>query len=150
MNCETTMYIQEDLLLKVDDAAEKLGLSRSRVVSILLTKYMDSQREGGRAFVKLRYQERDREVNFVTKSLSLREDVYEMWVDVRKVFKLSASLVIARAIMLYLDEILNGEDGPFNYFPMYYTNVRYHGKTCIITTIWGEPDEKTIATLLLT
>ena len=84
MGIETTMHIRNDLLKKVDETAEKLDISRSRMVSILLVKYMKANRAGSRVFSKLKYQERNPKAGYSTKNIYLREDVYEMGGDVRK------------------------------------------------------------------
>ena len=70
-----------------------------------------------------------------------------MWGDVRKGYKLTASYVIALAIKLYLDEIINGVDLPYNYLQFYLTRTKYNGNACINTIIWGMPDRKTLIQL---
>jgi len=146
MTVETTLYINKDLLSKIDDAGKILKTTRSELVSILLVRYMKSNQCGGKVFWKLRYQRRGAE--FVTKSLCLRKDIYEMWCDVRKVFKLSASLCISLAIIMYLNDILKGKKATFNYLGMYATNTIYKGDACIIQIIWGVLGEKKLQKLL--
>ena len=126
-----------------------MDISRSRLVSLLIMKFMDENQPADRLFKKLRYQDRDDDAEFTTKSLYLREDVYEMWGDLRKVYKLTASLVIALAINLYLNEIMNGKQ-PFNYGQFYALLSGYSGKSYIHTRIWGMPEEKTLNHLMET
>jgi len=147
MNIETTLYIKKDLLFKLDRAATKHHVSRSRMVSILLFRYIKENNAGGCAFISLKYQKRDTRARFETKSLFLREDIYEIWCDVRKAFKLSASFVVARAIERYLADIENDTIIPDNYFGMYIINTAYYNDTCIIQTVWGVPGEKILKKL---
>ena len=146
MYIATTLYIDIILLDKIDKAATILNISRSRLVSLLLVKYMESNRAGGKVFCKLSYQSRG--AQYETKSLYLRNDIHEMWGDVRKAFKLTASYVIALAIQLYLNDILNGTDGPYNYLEFYLSGTKYHGNVYTNVTIWGVPDKKTLKQLI--
>ena len=95
-----------------------------------------------KVYTRLKYQDRDSSVSCSIKSLCLREDVYEMWCDVRKVFKLSASHLIALAIQLYIIEIGNVNKIPDNYYQMYITNVSYYNETCLIQIVWGIPGQE--------
>jgi len=147
MYTETTLYIRNELLQKLDYAAETMNISRSVLVSILLMRYMKANQAGNAVFTRLKYQARDSESAYTTRSLCLRKDVYEMWCDVRKAFKLSASLLIALAIELYLDELLKGDGLPDNYVGMYATNTTYHANACVIQIIWGKLEEKTLEKL---
>jgi len=147
MNHDTTLYIREDLLERVDSSAQKLGVSRSRLISILLIKYMECNKSSGHAFTALKYQPRDTTAGYTTKNIYLRKDVYEMWCDVRKVFKLSASFIIALAVEKYLEEIINSGNVPHNYCSFYFTNVKYSQKACIITTLWGHPGKEKLKKL---
>ena len=135
---ETTLYIKENLLEKLDNAAKELNISRSKLVSILLVTYLKKNKSIGKAFITLKYQKSDTKVKFKTKNLCLRMDIYEKWVDVRKLFKLSASFIIALSIEEYLDEIVEGRNEPYNYFSMYYTKVTYIENVCINITMMGE------------
>jgi len=87
---DTTLYIKKDLLIKLNCAAEELNISRSRLVRMLLFKYMDSNRPENNVFKKLKYQKKAKG-EYTSESLCLRADAYECWCDVRKVYKISAS-----------------------------------------------------------
>jgi len=139
---ETTLYIKDDLLSRLDRSADKMGISRSRLVSLLLITYMKNNQAGGKVFSRLKYQERNIDSKYSTKSLYLRKDVYEMWCDVRKAFKLSASHLVALSIELYLDKITNRQIEPNNYFGMYITETIYDKTSCMIQIVWGKPEEK--------
>ena len=149
MGIETSMYIKTDLLKKLDETATKMDISRSKLISLLIMKYMDKIQPTDNLFKSLKYQDSDDEAVFTTKSIYLREDAYEVWGDLRKVYKFSGSLVIALAIELYLDELLNG-DLPHNYGEFYALSAGYSGKSYIFTRIWGLPTEKILNHLLET
>jgi len=150
MYTKTTLYIRNDLLLRLDNAVDRLNCSRSRLVSDLLVTYMAKNNAGGVCFKRLKYQPRNDKAVYTAKSLFLRNDVYELWCDVRKAFKLSASFIISIAIEHYLDMMINNKKLLHNYFPMYITNTSYHGKTCIIQIIWGELEKEKLKKLIFT
>jgi len=137
MYYETTLYIKQDLCEKLDDAAEKMNVSRSALVAALLREYMKRNRAGDKAFMKLKYQDSDGDTRFMTKSICLRKDIYELWCNVRKVYKLSASLLIALAIEFYLNDLLEDKK-PFNYGSLYVSRVKYYDCFCVNTIIWGQ------------
>ena len=144
----TTMYIDIALLERIDEAAKVLNVSRSRLVSTLLVKYMKSNRAGGRPFGKLVYQSRG--AQYEIKSIYLRKDIHELWGDVRKAYKLTASHVIALAIKLYLNELLNCTDLPYNYFQFNLSYTKYYGEVYTNLIIWGSPDKETLIKLIET
>ena len=92
MGIETSMYIKIDLLKKLDETAAKMDISRSKLISLLIMKYMDKNQPTDKLFKSLKYQDSDDEAVFITKSIYLREDAYEVWGDLRKVYKFSGSL----------------------------------------------------------
>jgi len=145
MGIETTINIRDDLLEKLDKAAGNKGITRSRLISILLVKYMKNQQAGGKVFTRLKNQDRDPSVKYRRKNIYLREDIYEMWCDVRKAFKLSAAHLIARAIDQYLEKIVETNLQPDNNFNMYVSRFTYSDKTTIISIIWGYPGPEKLA-----
>ena len=107
---------------------------------------MKHNKAGKKVFIRLSYQKKGKE--YLKKSIYLSGGVYEMWCDVRKAYKLSASYVIAIAIQLYLDGLLKCEDDPFNYVSLYVTKPKYYGEVYTNLIIWGLPDEETLNQLL--
>ena len=148
MYIETTVNINDELLEMLDNAAESLGLSRSRLISVLLVKYVKQNRGGKWAFSRLRYQERRDGCFYSKKTIFLRKDVYDVWCDVRKLFKLSASYIIALAIKKYLGQILKNQKVPHNYFPMYVAIASQIGNLNSYSIIWGDIDTKILKKLL--
>ena len=146
MSLETTMNIKKELSKRIDEVAEELGISRSRMVSILIKKFMENNEAGKKAFEKLTYQERGGD--YAKKSLYFNAGDYEMWCDLRKAYKLSASCIIALAIELYLDDILNGTEKPDNYCNFYTTKPKYYGHVYTNLIIWGSPDKRNLQKLL--
>jgi len=144
---ETTLYIKQDNLERLDLAAGQMNVSRSRLVSDLLVMYIERNRTGEKAFEKLRYQKGGDNVCFCTRSLCLRKDFYEKWCDVRKAYKLSASFIVSLAIEYYLDELLKKRNQPYNCGSMYITKTMYSGKTSIQITITGYLEDKKLKKL---
>ena len=56
---------------------------------------------------RIKYQKKDLPENWHTFHLTLREDEYEYCLDLRKIYKMSLSHVIAYAIKKYLNDILS-------------------------------------------
>jgi len=148
MRYETTAYIREDILAGLNSAALSLNISRSELISLLLLRFTGCKRAPGMTFRKLKYQGSGPDISYRTVCFCLREDVYERWCDVRKVFKLSGSFIIALAYQLYMNEILteydDNPDRPFNYGSIYISKISYDAHSYINMIIWGQPGEKTL------
>jgi hypothetical protein len=106
LKIETTINIRKDLLARLAEAAGATGLSLKCLLSALLREYMDDGRARHSAFTRVRYQERRSGDQWRKLHLSMMCDEYEFCIDLRKVFKMSVSFLVACAIEQYLDDLL--------------------------------------------
>jgi len=103
---DTTINIGGETLNSLDDAASRLGITRSGVISALMKRYSRrGDRERG-AWMRVKYQERLKTGKRRKVHVRLKEDEYEFFVDSRKVFKFSVSFIVAQAVELFLVELL--------------------------------------------
>ena len=109
---ETTLNIRTDITEKINMAVQSRGISRSEMIVILIKKVMDDISDPGRMGRMVRYQERCRPDEWHTVHLYVREDDYEYFLDLRKLLKMSVSLILAYAVEKFLDKLLkrNGTD----------------------------------------
>jgi hypothetical protein len=101
---ETTLNIHLEILKKITIHARARGISRSAMIIFLLKKAMDDISDPGRFGSLVRYQERGRPEDRHTFHIKLRVDDYEYMLDLRKLLKMSVSLILACSVMKYLAE----------------------------------------------
>jgi hypothetical protein len=105
---ETTLNVNIGILNHITSAAESKRISRSELIAILIKKVMDENHMTISMGKLVKYQEKRSLENWHTFHLNLREDDYEYFLDLRKLFKMSVSLILAYAVEKYLinlDEI---------------------------------------------
>jgi hypothetical protein len=98
----------------ITTAAQRKGVSRSEVVIKLIKKVMDDIENPGRMGQMIQYQKRRKPGNWHKFHLSLREDEYEYFLDLRKLKKMSVSLILAYAVEKFLNEFMR-KKGTDNY-----------------------------------
>ncbi|MBN2158773.1 MAG: hypothetical protein JW807_05210 [Spirochaetes bacterium] len=101
---ETTLNIHADILKKITLAAETCQMSRSEMILTLIKKIMDDVSQPARFGAPIKYQERNHEDESTTFHLVVREDDYEYLLDLRKLLKMSVSLILACAVKKYLGQ----------------------------------------------
>ncbi len=105
MEIQTTININKIIIEELNKASNKLQLSRSYIIRLLLKELLDDNKEIKIFNSPVKYQSRDLECNWSTFHLTLREDEYEFCLDLRKVYKMSLSFIIAFAVKKYLKKI---------------------------------------------
>jgi hypothetical protein len=144
---ETTLNIRIDILKRIFAAARTKRISRSEMIIILMKRVMDDVSNRGRIGKMVQYQERRRPEEWQKFHLSVREDEYEYLLDLRKILKMSASLILADAVEKFLDKLINGSITDNNRYRNYImARELIDGITCW-RFIWGFPPnlEKLIA-----
>ncbi len=99
---ETTLNIHVDILNKISRAAQSYGTSRSELITTLIKKLMDDIIDPGCLGTMVRYQKRSDPDNWHAFHLQIRADDYEYFLDLRKLLKMSVSLILAYAVNKYL------------------------------------------------
>lgn len=103
---KTTLNIRNDILLKITRAARSKGVSRSDMIVLLIKKAMDDISDPVRIGTMVQYQQRSRPDDWHTFHVRLRMDEYEYLLDLRKLLKMSVSLILAYVVKKFLGEIM--------------------------------------------
>jgi hypothetical protein len=132
---ETTLNIHIDVLRQIADAARIRGVSRSEMIVYLLKKAMDYISNPGRFGTLVRYQERGRPEDWHAFHIKMRPDDYEYMLDLRKLLKMSVSLILARSVRRYIRKKEKAE-----FMPLYKNKAdknRYKNYVLIQETVSG-------------
>jgi hypothetical protein len=136
---ETTLNIHTDISKKITRAAQTRGISRSEMIAILIKKVMDDVSNPGRMGKMIQYQKRSRPDEWQTFHLYVREDDYEYFLDLRKLLKMSVSLILAYAVEKYLFKLLKKDSTDNNRYRNYVIIKDVIDDIICWKFIWGFP-----------
>lgn len=120
---DTTLNISIAALEQITSVAHAHGITRSELITHLIKKVMDDIPDPARLGKMVQYQKRMPPGDWHTFHLSLREDDYEYFLDLRKLFKMSVSLILAYALKKFL-KYMNKKNNTDNYTYRNYLVVR--------------------------
>jgi hypothetical protein len=103
----TTLNVHVSILSRISRAAHLKGISRTEMIILLIKKTMDDISDEDHVGKMVRYQEKRNPDQWHTFHVRLRMDEYEYFLDLRKLLKMSVSLILAYAVEKFLDEVLN-------------------------------------------
>ncbi|MBN1496132.1 MAG: hypothetical protein JXA07_05145 [Spirochaetes bacterium] len=106
MKIQTTINVNNRVLDKINYASNILKISRTDVIRILLKRFLDDRNKVRICESPVKYQPRDDNVDWSTFHLCLRQDEYELYLDLKKVYKMSVSFIVAYAVKKYLFKII--------------------------------------------
>jgi hypothetical protein len=106
MEIQTTINMNKMIMMELTQASTNLRLSRTYIIRLLLKHFLDDSKRMKIFQSPVKYQARDDISNWSTFHITLREDEYELCLDLRKVYKMSLSLMIAFAVRKYLKRII--------------------------------------------
>lgn len=136
---ETTLNIHMDILKKINASAHLMGISRSQIIILLIKKVMSDIPDPGRMGKLIQYQENSRPDKWHTFHISYRMDDYEYFLDLKKLCKMSLSLILAYAVKKYLSRN-NGIKTTDNYLYKNYVIIKEFIDDIICWRfIWGYP-----------
>ena len=142
MYIETTININSSVLARLVKATLVSGKSKSYIISCLMQRLSNDFEYLGKAWLRIRYQERGNRKEWKCTHIKLRQDEYELFIDLRKFYKFSVSFLITFAIIKYLDEIVskieNSTDN-YNYKNYILSRIIISGVICWVL-YWGLPD----------
>ncbi len=140
MFIETTLYVHKSILDKLDTGATMSGRSRTFIIKLLIQRIMKDNQRMIKTCSRVQYQERDVRENWNRVNIVFNEYEYEYCLDLRKFFKMSVSLILAYAVMRYLDEVLKWNKSTDKYFHKSYILIKntYDGAICW-QIYWGIP-----------
>lgn len=138
---ETTLNVHTDVFKMVFKEARSRKISCSSLIVELLLMVMA---ENERPIVigrPVKYQKRHKSEDWHTFHLQLREDEYEYLLDLRKLLKMSVSLILAYAVEKFLVNQNSDESADNNrYLYRNYVVIReYIGNIPSWRLIWGYP-----------
>jgi hypothetical protein len=139
MFIETTINISHDCLNKISDAARLSGKSRTEIIIHLMKNVMDVREPQVRCGRSVQYQGKAAWDNWRTVHVRFRPDDYEYFLDLRKLLKMSVSLILSIAVNKYLKRLMH-ENKADNYQVTNYVVLKkiINGITHWIL-IWGFP-----------
>ncbi|MCP4131228.1 MAG: hypothetical protein GY754_09630 [bacterium] len=146
MYINTTIYINIELLEKVEAASRQVKMSRSDIIILLLDRVMKKKEIPLETFKQIKYQFRDLACNWKRIHVYPEAHIYESFLDMRKFFKRSVSLIIAIAINEYLDQLveeLSAAEDPVDldsYPSQYLFLARESGGLQKFVIYWGFPE----------
>lgn len=137
MLIESTLYVNKSILEMLDKGSEKIGRTRIYIIKLLMQRVMRDNQKLLQSYSRVKYQERDQKENWHRLHIILNEYEYEYYLDMRKFYKMSVSLILAYAVMNYLNDIVNellkGNNNTDNY---YYRNYFFIKNTINEVICW--------------
>jgi hypothetical protein len=103
---ETTIHIHKNTLEMLNRGAAITGKARTYIIKLLMQRMMRDNQKMFQAHSRVRYQERDLKENWHRLHIVMNEYEYDYCLDMRKLFKMSFSFILAYAVKRYLDEII--------------------------------------------
>lgn len=100
---ETTVNIHDNIFIKINCAAEKSGISRSEMIVYLIKRIMDDIINPENIGKMVKYQKKSSPAEWHRFHIQLKMDDYEYLLDLRKLLKMSVSLILAIAVEKYLN-----------------------------------------------
>ncbi|HNW29884.1 MAG TPA: hypothetical protein PKN50_15505 [Spirochaetota bacterium] len=136
---ETTLNIHTDILEQVNRAARLRCISRSEMIIMLIKRIMDDVSNSVRFGRMVQYQKRSGPDVWHTVHLQVRMDDYEYLLDLRRLLKMSVSLILAYAVRKYLNEIMEKKATDNNQYKNYVLIKEIFNATICWRLIWGYP-----------
>jgi hypothetical protein len=103
---KTTINIQINIFDQIVEAAKTHGITSSEMILLLISKIAADiaipEKIGG----LVKYQTRRKPKDWHLFHVQVREDMYEYWLDLRKLLKMSVSLILANAVKKFLNKPL--------------------------------------------
>ena len=106
MNIATTLNINKDILEEIANVSDITDKSRTEIIILLLKKVMCDNKIKARINCSVKYQPCDEKDKWHRFHVSFKVGDYECFLDLRKVFKMSVSCLVAFAVKKYLKKLL--------------------------------------------
>jgi len=152
MEIQTTINMSKMIMVELGRASSKMHISRTHLIRLLLKQFLDDSKKIQVFNSPVKYQARDCKCNWSKFHITLREDEYECCLDLRKIYKMSLSAIIAFSVKKYLKKVMGiFSANPINIGDNYlYRNYLFcfkiiDGITCI-NIYWGITDFQKLLT----
>lgn len=106
MSIETTININKRVIEILNEKAKETGKSKTSIIKSLMQKIMSDNQKMLKSFSSVKYQAKDKKENWHKLHITLNEYEYEYYFDMRKFFKMSVSFILAFAVSVYLNEVV--------------------------------------------
>jgi hypothetical protein len=136
---KTTLNVQNEVLKKIVGAAQSRGIPCSEMILLLIKKVTVDMANPGRIGRLVRYQERHNPEDWHVFHVKVREDMYEYWLDLRKLLKMSVSLILAYAVKRFLSKSLKIRRSDNYLCNSYFIVKQVIDSVTIWKLIWGCP-----------
>lgn len=133
------MNINTVVLERITNVARARGVSRSKMICMLLKRALDNAPLMVRTGRLVQYQARRMPEEWHTIHVSLDEVDNEYFQDLRKLSKMSLSLLLAYAVLKYLKVIMRNKDTDNNRYLNYSLINESIDSTITWRLIWGLP-----------
>ncbi len=139
MKIQTTINIKNYYLKLLDNAALVTGQSRRFIISSLMLRISMDHDALVKTWEQIEYQKKGNSSDYHRLHIGLKPAEYELFLDLRKFFKQSVSLLLTHAIDEYLDEMIKAYNNSTDNYPV----VNYILKRIIIDNVvswilsWG-------------
>jgi hypothetical protein len=138
---ETTLNINKDILQKITQAAQVKRISRSELIVLLMNQVMKETNNPFFFGKMVQYQKKRESGEWHRFHIILRPDVYEFFLDLRRLLKMSVSYILAFAVEKYLRQLM-GKDIADNYLYQNYVMIReFINNIQSWKLIWGYPPD---------
>ena len=138
----TTLHVHKSILDKLDQGAIVIGISRNSIIKMLIQRVMKDNQRMIKANSRVRYQAKDLKENWKRINITFNEYEYEYCMDLRKFLKLSFSLILAYAVLRYLNEIFKSGEKTNNYcFCNYIIESKTMDNVISWHIYWGVPTQ---------
>jgi hypothetical protein len=107
MLIESTINVHKNIMEMLEKSSEATGRTRTHIIKILMQRIMKDNHKLFKMNSRVKYQERDLKENWHRLHIVMNEYEYDYCLDMRKLFKMSVSFILAFAVKRFLDEVMN-------------------------------------------
>ncbi len=142
---ETTVNIDRGTYSKLNEASEKYGVSKSRLIGLLIELFVQREETPECTVGTVKYQQTQPKENWKQLHIVIPGYACDFFDDIRKLWKCSVSFLVVLAVKKYLahlDEIFT-KGFTDNYWSGAYTSILFeHNNMQFLLFCWGVPQEK--------
>ena len=106
MFIETTLNIEKKIMNDINNSSSNAGISRSKIIKLLFARTIKDNHKLVKSNHGIVYQDSDDNNEWHKFHIVYRIDEYEYYLDMRKLFKMSLSRILAYAVKNYLREVM--------------------------------------------
>jgi hypothetical protein len=136
---KTTLNVHVDVMNKIIFAAELQGISSSQMIVILLKQALDRVGNPDCLGKLVQYQKRSSPEMWHPFHIKWKPDEYEYFQDMRKLLKMSVSLILAFAVKKFLKKLLKQNMSDNNLHHNYILAKEVIDGVVLWKLIWGFP-----------